>query len=158
MAKRSGKSSSKRKTPAGSGDSPLGADKSVEAFREALERSVTLSRDRLQEVVDDAVRHGRLTRRDANELVSRLLDRGRKQTEGLLRDLERLLEQARGRLQRRTGAGAGVPIAGYDQLTAKQVSSRLKDLSAADLRRVRDYERRHKNRKGVQAEIEKRLG
>ena len=31
-------------------------DKSVEAFRDALERSVTLSRDRLQEVVDDAVR------------------------------------------------------------------------------------------------------
>jgi polyhydroxyalkanoate synthesis regulator phasin len=136
----------------------VGTDKSVEAFREALERSVTLSRDRLQEVVDDAVRRGRMTRQDANELVSRLLDRGRKQTEGLLRDLERLLGQTRDRLQRHAAAGSSPPIAGYDQLTAKQVSSRLKGLSAADLRRVRDYERRHKNRKSVQAEIEKRLG
>jgi polyhydroxyalkanoate synthesis regulator phasin len=158
MAKRSGDSSSSGKTRRSSGDSGIGTDKSVEAFREALERSVTLSRERLQEVVDDAVRHGRLTRRDANELVSRLLDRGRKQTEGLLRDLERLLGQTRNRLQRRTAAGASPPIAGYDQLTVKQVSSRLGKLSAADLRRVRDYERRHKNRKGIQAEIEKRLG
>ena len=52
-------------------------DKSVEAFRDALERSVTLSRDRLQEVVDDAVRRGRMTRDDANELVSSLITRGR---------------------------------------------------------------------------------
>ena len=56
---------------------PPRADKSVEAFRDALERSVTLSRDRLQEVVDDAVRRGRMTRDDANELVSSLITRGR---------------------------------------------------------------------------------
>ena len=35
-------------------------DKSVEAFRDALERSVTLSRERIQEVVDDAVKRGRM--------------------------------------------------------------------------------------------------
>ena len=38
-----------------------GLDKSVEQFRESLEQSVTLSRDRLQEVVDDAVKRGRMT-------------------------------------------------------------------------------------------------
>ena len=75
------------------------ADKSVQAFREALGKSVTLSRDRLQEVVDDAVTHGRITRDDANELVSRLISRGRQQTESLLRDLERLLQQAQQRLR-----------------------------------------------------------
>jgi polyhydroxyalkanoate synthesis regulator phasin len=157
MANGSRKSSSSRKASGGGGDSGIGTDKSVAAFREALERSITLSRDRLQEVVDDAVRHGRLTRHDANELVSRLIDRGRKQTEGLLRDLERVLGQARDRLTRSTGAGGGFPISGYDEQTAKQVSSRLRNLSDADLRLVRDYERRHKNRKGVLAEIEKRL-
>ena len=75
------------------------ADKSVQAFREALEKSVMLSRDRLQEVVDDAVARGRITRDDANELVSRLVARGRQQTDSLLRDLERLLGQARDRLR-----------------------------------------------------------
>ena len=34
------------------------ADKSVQAFREALDRSVTLSRDRVQEVVDDCGSRG----------------------------------------------------------------------------------------------------
>jgi polyhydroxyalkanoate synthesis regulator phasin len=172
----------------------MGTDKSVEAFREALERSVTLSRDRLQEVVDDAVKRGRLTRGDANELVSRLVDRGRKQTEGLLRDLEKLLEQARqevetragparrrasdaagraarvardaadqplaqaDRLRRRAGVGPTFPITAYDQFTAAQVISRLSDLSSAELRRVRAYERQHKNRKGIQTAIDKRLG
>ena len=80
------------------------SDKSVEAFREALERSVTLSRDRMQEVVDDAVKRGRMTRGDANELVSSLVTRGRQQTDDLMRDLERLLEQARKELDSRLAA------------------------------------------------------
>ena len=104
MAQRSGKSGSGR---SGRGSRSQGAakteedraDKSVEAFRESLEKSVTLSRDRLQEVFDDAVTHGRMTRDDANELVSRLVSRGRQQTESLLRDLERLLAQAQRRLR-----------------------------------------------------------
>jgi polyhydroxyalkanoate synthesis regulator phasin len=77
-------------------------DKSVQAFREALERSVTLSRDRIQEVVDDAVKRGRMTRDDANELVSKLISRGRKYTDDLLRDLERMVEQARKELESRS--------------------------------------------------------
>jgi polyhydroxyalkanoate synthesis regulator phasin len=92
VAQRSGKESS--------GDADEGrADKSVQAFRDALEKSVTLPRDRLQEVFDDAVAHGRMTRDDANELVSRLISRGRQQTETMLRDLERVLQQAQRRLR-----------------------------------------------------------
>src|SRR6187551_131069 len=162
-------------------------DKSVEAFRDALERSVTLSRDRLQEVVDDAVRRGRMTRQDANELVSNLVTRGRGYTDDLLKELERLLDQASrelrsragptrrraskaagraaraardaadaplaqaDRLRRRAGVSAGGPITAYDQLTATQIKSRLGDLSPAELRRLRDHERRGKARKGVLA-------
>jgi polyhydroxyalkanoate synthesis regulator phasin len=77
---------------------PEQPDKSVQQFRDALEKSVTVSRDRLQEVFDDAVTHGRMTRDDANELVSRLVAKGRQQTESLMRDLERLLEQTRDRI------------------------------------------------------------
>jgi polyhydroxyalkanoate synthesis regulator phasin len=74
----------------------------VQAFRDALERSVTLSRDRIQEVADDAVKRGRMTRGDANELVSNLVSRGRRQTDQLLRDLEKLLDQARRDFEART--------------------------------------------------------
>ena len=168
-------------------------DKSVEAFRDALERSVTLSRDRLQEVVDDAVRRGRMTRHDANELVSNLVTRGRHYTDDLLKELERLLDQATkelrsragptrrraskaagrvgraardaadaplaqaDRLRRRAGVSAGGPITAYDQLTVSQIKSRLGDLSPAELRKLRDREKRGKARKGVLADIERRL-
>src|SRR5215213_2605333 len=40
--------------------------------------------------------------------------------------------------------GAQFPIAGYDELTVDEVSSSLGDLSAEDLRVVRDYEERNK--------------
>jgi polyhydroxyalkanoate synthesis regulator phasin len=163
-------------------------DKSVEAFRNALERSLVLSRERLEEAVDDAVKRGRMTQGDANELVSRLVTRGRQQTDDLIKELERLLDQARSevgtrvaparrrverevkraraavdpalaeadRLRRRAGVGSS-PISGYDGLNAAQVKSRLKDMTPADLRKVRTQEKRGKARKGVLAEIEKQL-
>jgi polyhydroxyalkanoate synthesis regulator phasin len=95
------KSGTTAKTSSASG-SATRSDKSVQAFRDALDRSVTLSRDRLQEVMDDAVKRGRMTRGDANEIVSNLVDRGREQTDVLLRDLEELLQQARRGVQTRS--------------------------------------------------------
>ncbi len=175
------------------------SDKSVQAFRDALERSrsalesnVTMPRERVQEVVDDAVKRGRMTRTDANELVSNLVSRSRKATDDLMRDLEKLLEQARkevekrsattrkqatraaervgraardaadrplaeaDKLRRRSGA-PGPAISGYEQLTAAQVKTRLKDLKPAELRKVRTQEKRGKARKSVLDSIDKQL-
>ncbi|HEV7482715.1 MAG TPA: hypothetical protein VGO13_06410, partial [Solirubrobacterales bacterium] len=67
-AKKTGskKTSAKKAAPKrASSKATSGLDKSVAQFRESLEQSVTLSRDRLQEVVDDAVKRGRMTRGDA---------------------------------------------------------------------------------------------
>src|SRR6058998_1003252 len=65
-----------RRSPAASrraSSSTAGLDKSIENFRSSLERSLTLSRERLQEVADDAVKRGRMTRGDANKMVSDLV-------------------------------------------------------------------------------------
>ena len=78
-----------------------GGNKSIDAFRDALESSVTLSRDRIQEVMDDAVKRGRMTRADAEETVSRLVAKGRQQTDELVADLEKLLDQARKQVESR---------------------------------------------------------
>lgn len=106
------KRSTTRRKPAASkakrgGSTGRRGDKSVEAFRDALERSVTLSRERLQEVIDDAVKRGRMTRGDANELVSKLVSRGRKQSDDLIKDLERLLEQTRKQVEARVDSRVG---------------------------------------------------
>ena len=141
---------------------------------------MVLSRERIAETVHEAAARGRLTRTDAEELVADLVQRGRQQTEELLSDLERTLGRGRQQLDiatrrarratpdrlvreadraRRTiGVGPTFPIIGYDDLTVSQVQSRLPNLSDPELRTVRDYERRHANRKSVLGAIEKALG
>jgi polyhydroxyalkanoate synthesis regulator phasin len=164
------------------------AEQSVQAFRDALEKSITISRDRLQEVIDDAVRRGRMTRSDADEIVGRLVTRGRDQADDLLGQLERLLSQAReapGKARQEAGARAqkarkkavkavdrplagadrvrraarvpGFPITAYDDLSVRQIDRRVQELSRAELRRVRDYERRNKSRKGVLRAVDRKL-
>jgi polyhydroxyalkanoate synthesis regulator phasin len=190
------------------------AEASVKSFRDALDKSVTISRDRLQEVLDDAVQRGRMTRGDAEELVARLVSRGREQAEDVLGDLERLLTQVReevtttitspkqsagraadrarreledaavrarqevgtrvergrkrtvsavdqplasaDRVRRRTRIG--FPISAYDQLTIRQIDTRLGELSRDELRKVRDYEKKNRARKGVLRSIDRKLG
>ena len=146
--------------------------------RELLTRAVMLPTERLREAMDDAVRRGRMTRGDAEELVQSLLTIGRRQTEDLLADVEQLLGWSRGgavdrrrappgtdrvmrevdRARRAAGLGSAFPISGYDELAAAQIISRLDGLTPAELRKVRDYERRHANRKTVLSALERKLG
>jgi polyhydroxyalkanoate synthesis regulator phasin len=164
------------------------AEQSVQAFRDALEKSITISRERLQAVLDDAVKRGRMTRGDAEEMVGRLATRGREQTEDLLSQLERILSQARevpdraiqevgGRADharkrtvsavdkplasvdrvRRGARVPGFPITAYDQLSIRQIDRRLQDLSRQQLRKVRDYERKNKARKGLMRALDRKL-
>ena len=58
---------------------------------------------------------------------------------------------------RRAARIPGFPILGYESLTAAQITSRMTDLSPAELRKVRDHERRNANRKSVLQAIEKKL-
>ena len=64
---------------------------------ELLARSVMLPSDRIRETLDDAVRRGRMTRDDADDLVERLVATGRAQSEDLLHRVERLVGVERAR-------------------------------------------------------------
>jgi polyhydroxyalkanoate synthesis regulator phasin len=125
---------------------------------------VVLTRDRVQEALDDAVDRGRMTRNDATELVAALFERGRSQTDDLITQLEAVVSGTPTRIvrevdraRRATGIGSNFPISGYDDLTAAEVGERIGDLSAPELRKVRDYERRNANRKSVLQNIERKL-
>ena len=52
---------------------------------------------------------------------------------------------------------AQFPIEGYDGLTVEEVSERLDALSAEDLREVRDYEERNKNRETILEQLDRRI-
>jgi hypothetical protein len=52
---------------------------------------------------------------------------------------------------------ARFPIEGYDGLTVEEVSARLGALSTDDLREVRDYEERNKNRETILEQLDRRI-
>jgi hypothetical protein len=123
--------------------------------------ALLLTHDRIQEVLDDAVARGRMTRDDASELLAELVRRGRRSTDELVDGLaslppDRVMREV-DRARRAAGLGSSFPITGYDELTAAKVVDRLEGLSAAELRAVRDHERRNANRKSVLNAIERRL-
>jgi polyhydroxyalkanoate synthesis regulator phasin len=178
--------------------------KNVAELRDAITRGVIrplnlmmITRDRIEEVVNDAVERGRMTAEDAQNVVQSIVQRGREQTDSVMGDLEQLLERGRSapasattavgrarkqvseaargatkrardsadpvlaqadRARRAAGVGPSFPILGYDDLTAAQVQSRLDGLSPAELRKVRDYEKRNANRKSVLDAIQSKLG
>ena len=163
--------------------------KTVAELRDALRKNlirpmemVMISRERIEEVLGEAVDQGRVTARDAQRITSGLVKRGQRQTNDVLKDLEGLLDRgrsgvesrtsgARGRAVRRAspalaqvdrvrrtaGVGPSFPITGYDDLTAPQIQARLGTLTPAELRKVRDHERRSGKRKTVLQSIESKL-
>ncbi len=121
---------------------------------------MVITRERLQDTLDDAVRRGRMTRDDATRLIGEVFGRGRGLTADVLGDIEQLLGKSRDQIERtaRRATGQSVfPIGGYDDLSAAAVKEQLDGLTPAELRKVRDYERRNANRKTVLAAIEQRL-
>jgi hypothetical protein len=140
-----------------------GARRRRESSAESLARFldprevVVVTRARLQEALDEAVERGRMTSSDATDLLAELMRRGREDIEGLLKGpADRMMREA-DRARRATGLGPAFPITGYDDLTAAKVTDRLGDLDRAELRKVRDYEKRNANRKSVLAAIEQKL-
>jgi polyhydroxyalkanoate synthesis regulator phasin len=142
---------------------------------------VMLTRERIQETLDEAAARGRVTRKDANDLVAELVRRGRHESHDLLGEIEELLgrgtkqlesatKRARSsesvdrlvrgadRARRVAGVGPSFPILGYDELNASQVQSRLSELKKPELRKVLTYERNNSNRKSVVGALEKAIG
>src|SRR4051812_6028825 len=123
---------------------------------------VMLTRGRIQDALDDAVERGHMTREAANGLAESLVARGRQEWQDVFADVEQLVGRVRdsgpvdGAL-RVVGAGGQFPISGYDDLTAAQIGERLDGLTPAELRKVREYEKRHGNRKSVLAAVERKL-
>jgi ATP-dependent Clp protease ATP-binding subunit ClpA len=52
---------------------------------------------------------------------------------------------------------AQFPIESYDELTVEEISGRLGDLSGEDLRVVRDYEERNKNRDTILEQLDRKI-
>ena len=58
---------------------------------------------------------------------------------------------------RSAGQTASFPIAGYDEMNVDEVSKRLNDLSAEQVRLVRDYEERNKRRQTLLEQMDRKI-
>jgi polyhydroxyalkanoate synthesis regulator phasin len=152
-----------------------------EALDEVVKRG-RMTRDDAAQLGQALFTLGRQQTDDVMKDLEQLLGRGRDRLEvrtGNVR--ERSVEAARGarrsvgsaagaarkaadpllvqadRARRVAGVGPSFPISGYDDLTAAQIQSRLDTLTPAELRKVRDYERRRGNRKSVLEAVESKL-
>lgn len=143
--------------PKKAGSAPEDPRTGLDALRDLL----LLPRDRVRETLDDAVRRGRITRADAEELIDRLFEVGRAQRDDVLSRLEGIVPggatvgKAVRTLDRRSKNE--FPIDDYDELTAAKITGQLDELAPVELREVLDYEKRNANRKSVLAAVEKRL-
>jgi polyhydroxyalkanoate synthesis regulator phasin len=114
---------------------------------------------------------GRQQTDDVMKDLEQLLGRGRSRIEQRTESARKQARMAAGaarkaadpllmqadRARRVAGVGPSFPISGYDELTAAQIIARLDDLTPAELRKVRDYERRRGNRKSVLEAIDQLL-
>lgn len=144
-----------------------------ERLQETLDETVRrgrMTRQDAEELVGNLVEIGRRQTQDALAEVEGLIGRSATQTRRMTRSRAKsvgaVARRAPGtdralrtvdRVRRAAGLGQSFPVIGYEDLTTAQVKERLADLSDAELRKVRDHERRNANRKSVLAAIEKRL-
>lgn len=56
-----------------------------------------------------------------------------------------------------TSPDRNLPIRDYQQMTIPEIAAKLHSLSAGDIKKIRSYETRHKNRKGLLAKLDRLL-
>src|SRR4051812_646060 len=86
--------------------------------------ALIITRTKLQDTLDDAVRRGRMTRDDAADLLAEIIRRA-----------DGALSAPADVVRRVTGAADPFPIEHYDDLTAAEVNAHLGALDAGGLRR-----------------------
>lgn len=100
--------------------------KNLKALRSALEHSVTLQMGRLQQVVDDLVAAGSLTRAEADKLVSSLVTSGKGYSQALLSVVDAVSAETRKNVEAGV-ASAVAPVLG----TAGKIAGTVRRKPAA---------------------------
>jgi hypothetical protein len=94
---------------------------------------------------------------EASEQVARqglrVAEEATEQTDEVLRQTEKATKEA----ELRTAVFSALQTADYDELSVAEISKRLDGLSAEQLRKVREYEKRNKNRETLIEQIDRKI-
>ena len=94
---------------------------------------------------------------EATEQVARqglrIAHEAAEQTEEVLKQTEKATREA----ELKTAVSGVLKTANYDELTVDEISKRLDGLSAEELKKVREYEKRNKNRETLIEQIDRKI-
>ena len=100
-----------------------------------------------------AVRQGVEATQQVTQQGLRVAEQAADQTERVLRETEEATREA----ELRTAVHGALGVADYDELNVSEVSKRLDGLSTAELKKVREYEKRSKNRETLIDQIDRKI-
>ena len=83
----------------------------------------------------------------------RIAEEATEQTDKVLRQTEKTTKEA----ELRTAVFSALQTTNYDELSVAEISRRLDDLSAEQLRKVREYEKKNKNRETLIEQIDRKI-
>ena len=149
------------------------AEKSADSYKMVVDHVVAQQERNVrfaQEVLDDAARELRHQAESNRGVVGELVERAEAQREAYrtlvgewvdaYTDLlyAPLAYYRQGlRLVEGEVDNATFPIAGYDEMNVREIGDRLEGLSAAEIRTVREHEKRNKNRETLIEQFDRKL-
>jgi len=144
-----------------------------DSYKTVIDHTVALQERNvkfLQGVFEGTVREIRSQTESNHEVVEELVERAERQRDAF----QTLFEESVGayvdlayapfayyrqglRLVENEVIGGGFPIAGYDELNVEEIKNRLDGLTAAQIREIREYEKRNKDRETLIEELDRKL-
>jgi hypothetical protein len=126
--------------------SPLAyARQGMKAFQDATRQGL--------EATEQVARQGLRVAEEATKQGLRVAEEATEQTEDVLRQTEKATHEA----ELRAAVFSALGTTDYDALTVDEISKRIDGLPADQLRKVREFEKDHKNRETLVAQIDRKI-
>jgi hypothetical protein len=105
------------------------------------------------EVTEQVARQGLRASEQATRQGLRVAEEATERTEDVLRQTEKVTRE----VELRTAVLGGLKTANYDELTVEEVSKRIEGLPTEQLKKVREFEKNHKNRETLIEQIDRKI-
>src|SRR5829696_3116733 len=149
------------------------AETTRDSYKTVLDHTVALQERNVhfaQGLVDTSIKELRTQAESNRELTQELVDRAEGQRDAFQTLFEESVDAYMDlayapfsyfrqglRLVETRVNGGGFPIANYDELNVGEIAERIDDLTAAEIREVREYEKRNKNRETLIEQLDGKL-
>jgi hypothetical protein len=123
-----------------------------DATRQGLEATEQVARQGLK-VAEETTKQGIRATEETTKQGLRVAEEATERTEDVLRETERATREA----ELRTAVFGALGTTDYDALSVAEVSRRIEGLPAEQLKQVREFEKRNKDRETLVAQIDRKI-